>query len=133
MLSPWEELDCISVASFLSFFSCHLGFRLSRELFSPFILKAMACLISCFLQFKAVGLFPVIKTGGEKNTEPFIQIKAASRSRSIASPGIASDLPGVVYSRDFSCFIKTDLKGLSYPDTKALLVHLLARSNPQAR
>ena len=60
----------------------------------------MACLISCFLQFKAVELFPIIKTGGGKNTEPFIQIKAANQGE-LFSPRILPDLPGTVYSRDF--------------------------------
>lgn len=45
----------------------------------PFILKAVAGLISCFLPLKAAGLFPIIKTGGGKSTEPFIQIKAADQ------------------------------------------------------
>ena len=53
----------------------------------------MACLISCFLQFKAVELFPIIKTGEGKNTEPFIQIKAADQGE-LFSPRILPDLQG---------------------------------------
>ena len=75
-------------------------FASAGNFFSPFILKAMACLISCFLQFKAVELFPIIKTGEGKNTEPFIQIKAADQGE-LFSPRILPDLPGTVYSRDF--------------------------------
>lgn len=83
----------------LSPFSCHLGFASAGNFF-PFILKAVACLVSCFLQFKAVGLFPIIKTGGGENTEPFIQIKAADQG-GLFFPRIVPNLPGLVWSRDF--------------------------------
>lgn len=64
-----EELDCIFIASSLSFL-LPSGFLPQRGTFPPFILKAMVCLISCFLQFKAAGLFPIIKTGGGKTLSP---------------------------------------------------------------
>lgn len=83
----------------LSPFSCHLGFASAGNFF-PVILKAVACLVSCFLQFKAVGLFPIIKTGGGENTEPFIQIKAADQG-GLFFPRIVPNLPGLVWSRDF--------------------------------
>lgn len=66
---PGEELDCIFIASSLSFL-LPSGFLPQRGTFFPFILKAMACLISCFLPFKAAGLFPIIKTGGGKTLSP---------------------------------------------------------------